>query len=80
MDNNNPKSPEQLAQEVVDKAYMLSSAYARLFNTSDGLAVLGDLNGKFLINNVPDGANHAYWNGAKSVMTYIYEHQRAGAK
>ena len=78
MDNN--KSPEQLAQELVDNAYVLSSAYVRLFNTSDGQTVLGDLNGKFLINNVPDGANHAYWNGAKSVMTYIYEHQRAGVK
>lgn len=65
-------------EEKANNANELSAAYARLFNTSDGQRVLGDLNTSFLINNVPPDADHAYFSGCKGVMVYILEQTQHG--
>lgn len=76
--NNSPsnkKTPEQVAAE----AQQISNTFARLFGTPEGQVVLGDLNQAFLVNTVPPNADHAYYSGAKFVMTYIINHMQKGA-
>jgi|GEM_PF-7101349 len=70
--------PKKKAQEIADEANDLSAAFARVFNTPDGQRVLGDLNQHFLINDVPQNGDHAYFSGAKTVMVYILKHTQQG--
>lgn len=70
--------PQEKAQAIANDALELSAAYARLFNTPDGQKVYGDLNQHFLVNDVVPGSDHAYFNGAKTVMVYILNHTRQG--
>ncbi len=78
MSNHFNQSPEETARDRADKAKELSNAYLRLFGTPDGQKVQEDLNKWFLLNAVPENADHAYWSGAKGVMTHIINHQIAG--
>jgi len=79
---NKPQQPDPrtLAQSKADKALELSAAYTRLFNTPDGQIVYGNLNQLFLVNNVPQNSDHAFWGGAKSVLVYVLEQIQHGAK
>lgn len=79
---NNLESEDEVRARVkaqVNQEIELSARYKRLFNTDDGKAVIMDLNGQFLVNAIAEGANHSYWAGAKTVMTYILQHQQKGA-
>ena len=80
-DNHHSKlSPEQLARAEAQKTQELSNAYTRLLGTPDGQIVFGDLNSRYLTNDVQPNSDHSFYSGCKSVMVYIITRTQSGAR
>ncbi len=80
MDNPHSKlHPEQLAEANQQQEIELANAYTRLLGTPDGQIVFGDLNSRYLTNDVQPHADHSFLNGCKAVMVYIITRQQLGA-
>ncbi len=65
------KSPEERAALTVAQKHERDAHFSRLFSTSDGMFVLGELNSLFFTNTVGPNQDHAYHMGQKDVMAYI---------
>ena len=65
------QDPQETAKDLLLKDKELSATFSRLFNSSDGMVVLGHLNNMFFISHVGPNQDHAYHMGQKDLMAYI---------
>ena len=64
-------NPQDHAKAIIEKDKELASVFTRLFNTPDGMTVLGQLNSQYFMSHVGPNQDHSYHMGQKDLMSYI---------